>query len=154
MKNEFDRARGQAYPFDMPKVRPNTQAKWMRRTSSATVEFEEGVKNPRADWKASTMAAANNHTQAVQQAVAEKRFEKGVAASSSDRWARKTLSKGAARFAGGVQDAADDYGAGVAPYLEVIEKTQLPARGPKGDPKNFERVKVMANALRAKKLGR
>jgi hypothetical protein len=36
--------------------------------------------------------------------------------------------------------------------LQVIESIQLPPRGPKGDPRNIERVRVIAQALRARKL--
>jgi hypothetical protein len=36
--------------------------------------------------------------------------------------------------------------------LDVIANTVLPPRGPKGDPRNLDRVKAITTALRAKKL--
>ena len=138
----------------MPKIRANVSAKWVRRAGSATQEFSDGVANPRNDWAAATLAAAPAQAVAVQQAIADGRFAKGVQKAGSAKWQAKSMSKGAARFASGVQDAEQDYAAGVAPYLQVIENTVLPPRGPKGDPKNFQRVIVIATALRNKKLGK
>lgn len=138
----------------MPKIRANVSAKWVRRASSATQEFSDGVANPRNDWAQATLAAAPAQAAGVQQAIAEGRFSKGVSKAGSAKWAAKAAGKGAARFSSGVTDAESDYSAGVQPYLEVIERTQLPPRGPKGDPKNFQRVIVIANALRNKKLGK
>jgi len=138
----------------MPKVRPGADAKWARRTSSATEEYTAGVQNPRADWATQAVAAAPVQHAAVQQAIADGRYAKGVQAAGSVRWQSKSVSKGASRFASGVTDAQGDYAKAVAPYLEVAANTILPPRGPKGDPKNIERVRVMANAMRNRKLGK
>jgi len=136
----------------MPKVRPGADAKWMRRTSSATEEYKNGVANPRADWATQTIAAAPVQAAAVQAAISRGAYAKGVQKAGSARWAEKSASKGADRFAGGVASAQNDYATAVQPYLDVAANTQLPPRGPKGDPKNLLRVAVMANAMRAKKL--
>lgn len=138
----------------MPKVRAGADAKWSRRTQSATEEFKTGVQNPRNDWATATIAAAPAQHAAVQQAITDNRFAKGVQAAGSAKWQSKAAGKGADRFAGGVADAQADYARAVQPYLEVAANTVLPPRGPKGDPKNFERVRVMATAFRNKKLGK
>jgi len=138
----------------MPAIRGNTSAKWVRRAASAGPEYEEGIKNPRASWQASTTAAAASQAAGVVAAIANKSFEKGVAKAGDATWQKKALSKGVQRFGPGVADAQADYDAGFAPYAQVIASTNLPARGPKGDPKNIERVRVMSAALRAKKLGK
>ena len=62
------------------------------------------------------------------------------------------MGKGADRFASGIASAQTDYEAGIAPYTEVLNSVQLPARGAKGDPKNYDRVKAIGEALRKKKL--
>lgn len=138
----------------MATVRANTGAKWVRRAGSAAVEYEEGVKNPRASWAQSTIAAAPAQAAAVQAAIAEKRFERGVQKAGDAKWSEGATVKGTARFAGGVQASQAAYEAGVAPYLQAIAATQLPPRGPKGDPKNLERVRVLNQALRRVKTGR
>lgn len=131
----------------MPAIRGNAGAKWVRRTQNAGAEYAEGVRNPRVSWQQATVAAAGNQAKGVQQAITEKRFEKGVAKAGDQRWQSKALSKGEARFGPGVAEAQGDYDAGFAPYAQVIQSTNLPPRGPKGDPANIQRVAVMAKAL-------
>lgn len=80
-------------------------------------------------------------------------FQKGVQQAGDAKWQTAATGKGAERFGPGAQAGVGDYEKGVAKYLAVIEGTTLPPRGPKGDPRNFERVKVMANALRKAKTG-
>ena len=100
------------------------------------------------------MAAEANHTAGVQAAITNKSFSKGVAATADDKWASKALSKGSVRFGPGAQDAQQDYAKGFEPYKQVIENTVLPPRGPKGDPKNYQRTIAMGTALRNRKLGK
>lgn len=138
----------------MPRVRANASARWVRRAGSAQQEYEEGVRSPRADWATATVASAPVHTTATQQALADGRFAKGVQAAGSSRWQSKALSKGAPRFGPGVADAESDYQKGVQPYLDVLNNVTLPPRGPKGDPKNIQRVIAVVTALRNKKLGK
>ncbi len=138
----------------MPKVRAGADAKWSRRTQSATEEFKQGVLAPRTDWATAAVAAAPVQHAAVQQAIADNRYAKGVQAAGSARWQSKAAGKGADRFGPGVADAQGDYARAVQPYLDVAANTTLPPRGPKGDPKNFQRVVVMATAMRNKKLGK
>lgn len=103
--------------------------------------------SPRTPWKAATVASAQAHSDAVTKAVAEKRFEKGVQKATEQDWSSAAAGKGSQRFAGGVADAVGDYSSGTAKFTQVIETTTLPPRGPKGDPRNFERSKVMGMAL-------
>lgn len=138
----------------MPRIRIDAGAKWQRRTATATQEYSEGVENPRVPWAASTIAAAANQAAGVQAAIAEKRFEKGVAKAGDSKWKAKATTKGARNFAPGVQDAQPDYETGFAPYAAVINAVTLPPRFPTGDPRNIARVTAIAAALRTKKLGK
>ena len=99
-----------------------------------------------------TTKAAGNQAAGIQEAIREKRFEKGVAKAGDQTWQQGALTKGVARFGEGVQLAQQKYAANFAPYAQVIESTSLPPRYPKGDPRNIERVKVIATALRNKKV--
>lgn len=136
----------------MAKVRSGTGEKWARVTAQRSDDYQNGVNNPRTDWQAATLAGAKNQADGVQKAIQEKRFEKGVQRAGSQKWAKGATQKGVQRFASGVQVAQGDFESGIAPYLSVIEQTNLPPRYPKGDPRNIERVKTMADALRKKKL--
>ncbi len=137
----------------MPVVRPGAADKWARRSAVAGPDYAAGVQAPRRPWAATTIASAANQAAGVQAALANKSFEKGVAAAGDAKWQKRAAGKGALRFGPGVQDAQPDYQAGVQPYFEVIANLQLTARGPKGSPQNLNRVAQIANALHAKKMG-
>jgi len=127
--------------------------KWARVTPQRSTDYEAGVKEPRTPWAAATGAANDRYKAGVQEAATANRFQKNVAAAGDATWLRKTLAKGPARFAEGVQLSGPDYEAAVKPYLDTIAATALPPRGPKGSPQNLQRVAVLASALRKKKTG-
>jgi hypothetical protein len=137
----------------MPKVRPNGAARWATRTAQATADYQQGVAAPRRSWQQATVAASEAHKAALMESFSRGAFQKGVAAAGDNKWSTAAQGKGAERFGPGAQAGVGDYEKGVAKYLSVIENTQLPPRGPKGDPRNIERVKVMAQALRKAKTG-
>lgn len=121
--------------------------KWAKVTPQRSAEYEDGVRNPTKDWAKETAAANDAYKAGVTAAVAKDRFAKGVAKAGTEKWKRKATEVGPARFSQGVQVAQPDYEKGFAPYRETIEKTVLPPRFAKGDPRNVDRVRVMAAAL-------
>jgi len=127
--------------------------KWVRRAGQAGPDYARGVQNPRTSWQDATTAAAESQAAGVQQAIAEGRFEKGVAAAGNAKWQRKATTVGAQRFGPGVAAAKGDYEAGFSPFAAVIQGVQLPPRGPKGDPRNYERVSAIGTALHEAKKG-
>lgn len=138
----------------MPAIKSSAEiaAKWTRVTPQRQDDYKSGVQSPKKDWQASTLAAKDAYKAGIQAAITQDRFAKGVNKSSTDEWKRKAIAKGVTRFAEGVSLSSADYQSGFAPYRDVIENTTLPPRFAKGDPRNIERVKVMAAALHAKKL--
>lgn len=136
----------------MIKVRPGSDQKYVDRASVATPAYVAGIKNPRADWLQSTVAGKENYKTGVMQSIANDSFVKGATAAGSASWQNGALMKGQERYASGVQSAQDSYAKGIAPYLTVIEGITLPPRYPSGDPRNLERVKVIATKLREKKV--
>lgn len=138
----------------MANIKPldRINAKWQRVTSAAGAEYEDGVRNPSADWKANTLAATAAYKTGVQTSIAKDSFAKGVTAVGTAKWQANAIAKGPTRFAQGVSLAIDSYSAGFAPYRQVIQGLTLPARGPKGDPSNINRVAIVAKALHDKKL--
>lgn len=137
----------------MPKIRGNPAEKWTRRASVATEDYQQGINNPRADWAQATAGAAQAYTQGIQQAIQRKAWEKGIQKSGTEKWRRKATEVGTSRYPQGVQVSQPDYENAVKPYLDTISSIALPPRGPKGDPRNLDRVKIIAEALRKKKLG-
>lgn len=138
----------------MPKIRAMDAIarKYGDVTPQRASEYVAGVTDPLNDWKTNTAAAVGNYNLGIQASLANKSFDKGVAKASTEKWKDKAIKKGGARYGPGVTEGVPDYQAGFAPYQSVIAGTTLPPRYPKGDPRNIERVRVMAAALRAKKM--
>ena len=125
---------------------------WKRRSDASTPDYEAGIINPRRDWAASAKAAEDNYNKGVTAAIARKAFGKGVTKAGTEHWQRNALEKGVVRWAQGIGMAKEAYVKGFEPFHRVIQNTTLPPRGPKGDPNNIERVRVMADALHKAKL--
>ena len=121
--------------------------KWARVTPQRSADYEAGVKDPIRDWATNTAGANAAYKDGIAKSVAGDRFLKGVQKAGTDKWKRKAVEVGPARFAQGVQVAQPDYEKGFAPFRDVIEKTTLPPRFAKGDPRNIDRVRVIAQAL-------
>jgi len=110
--------------------------------------------SPRTDWADATAKAEERYEQGVRESISRKSFGKGVKAAGTSKWQENAIKKGPARFSEGVALGVDNYEKGFAPYREVIARTVLPTRGPKGDPKNIQRVAAMAKALHDAKVSK
>ncbi len=128
--------------------------KWAVVTPGRTEDYRAGVENPRVDWATATSASESAYESGVTQAIAKKRFGKGVKAAGTDKWQRGSIEKGTARWGPGVTMAQDLYGRNFAPYRDAIERCTLPPRYARRDPRNLERVKAVVNALVAAKEAR
>lgn len=122
-------------------------SKWTTVTPARTQDYVEGVQNPKKSWQTATKAAEGNWKQGVQAAATRGAFGKGVAASGDQAWKDGVTMKGQSRWGQGVQQSADKYQAGFAPYHQAISSVNLPPRGPRRDPRNLERVKAVVDAM-------
>ena len=129
------------------------QEKWGRVTPGRTEDYTLGIKNPKRDWAQAASAAKESHKAAMVAAGAADSYAKGVNKAGSARWQDRAIRKGPARFAEGVIVGAADYGTAFQPYADAIKATTLPVRFPKGDLRNLDRVKIISQALRKKKMG-
>jgi len=127
--------------------------KWTRVTPMRTEDYKLGVQSPRRDWEKSAIAAKESHKAAMAIAAAQDAFAKGITKAGGAKWQGKALQKGPGRFAEGVMVGGDDYEKGFAPYRDEIEKTPLPPRFPKRDPRNIQRVAALNVALGKRKTG-
>ena len=127
--------------------------KWSRVTPARATDYKAGVSAPKKNWQEQTLAAKDAQAAGIQEALSEDRFSKGVSKAGNAKWQRKAAGVGAARFGPGVQAARPDYEAGFGPYASVIAGVTLPPRGAKGDPRNYERVKAIGDALHSAKTG-
>ena len=126
--------------------------KWAEVTPGRSAYYEAGVRAPRYDWETRTLAAKSAYKAAISAADIGERFAGGVKAAGSATWSRKAIDVGGTRFGPGVRAATDDFGSGIAPYLEEIARVDLPDRAPRGDPANLRRVEAIATALHKKRL--
>jgi len=127
--------------------------KWVRRAGASGPDYEAGVRNPKEDWASETKNAEGAYEAGVQDSIGRKAFGKGVSAAGTEKWQRKTLAVGPARYSPGVAAGEGDFSAGFGPYRDAIERVVLPTRGRRGDPANIERVRAIADALHGMKIG-
>lgn len=128
--------------------------KFIDVTPSRAAQYEDGVKNPRRDWEQSTAAAESNFEAGIQKAVQNKSFGKGVKAAGNAKYQKGVAEKGVSRWPVGVSLSEDAFAKGFGPYRDVIERTTLPPRFPRRDPRNLARVGAIAKALGEAKVSR
>jgi hypothetical protein len=138
----------------MPAIKnlANTAAKWGVVSSRSGDSYKDGVQDPRKDWQKESVAANSNWKAGTQAAITGNRYQTGVQRTPTSVWQDGAINKGVDRYQAGVLLATGNYERGFAPYHDVIGRTTLPDRKPKGDPSNINRVSIMAKALHDKKL--
>lgn len=128
-------------------------AKFVQRAQAAAPDYTKGVTGAGTTWQAHSAAAGDSWGAGVQAAVANGRYAKGVNRVGGAKWEQAATGKGAQRYPQGVAQAGPNWQAGTQPYLDTISSLTLPPRRPKGDPANFQRAQMVADALRKKKVG-
>ena len=128
--------------------------KFVQRAGAAQGEYKSGVEASGPDWETNTRAGAENFATGVQQAIVDKRFERGVAAAGAAKFVSRASTLGAQRYPTGVGAAEGDWSKGTQPYLDALKGMELPPRRPKGDPGNQARAQAVASRLRALKVGK
>jgi len=138
----------------MPAIRSASEIaeKWARVTPGRSADYAAGIEKPKKSWVEAAAAAEEAYEGGVQQAIAEKRYGKGVREAGDEKWKRKAKELGTTRWGPGISAAKADYEKGFAPFRDVIERTVLPPRKPKGDPSNIDRVRILAAALHEAKV--
>ena len=138
----------------MPEIKSTAAIaeKWGRVTPGRTRDYELGVERPRRDWQLATFAAKDAWEQGLQDAMQRDAFRLGVNRAGTRKWQEKTLQKGPGRWAEGVRISEEDFRGGFDPYRDEIERIDLPPRYARGDPRNLERVRIIAEALHALRL--
>ncbi len=129
--------------------------KWRENAGSSNAgdAYREGVQNPRRSWEDSAAAADDARKEGLAAADERDAFVTGVREAGDRKWQEKATTLGPSRFRQGVKEAKDDFSRGFAPYHSVIASLTLPPRGPKGSPENIERVRIIAEALHAERVG-
>lgn len=128
-------------------------AKFGARGVAASGDYKTGVSGAGAEWSRRTGESEENWSQGVNAAIARGAFKKGVDKAGSEKYVRNATQIGAARYGQGVQAATGDWQKGFQPYAQRLASLELPPKGPKGDPRNYQRSQVVGQALRDAKVG-
>jgi len=133
----------------MPAIRSieRIAKKWATVTPGRTEDYRAGIEAPRRDWEGATAGAESSYNAGVTQAIAEKRFGKGVHAAGTAKWQQNALEKGTQRWGPGVAMAESQFAAGYGPIRDAIERVTLPPRYARRDPRNLNRVKAVVDAV-------
>ena len=127
--------------------------KWAEVTPQRAGEYQQGIQSPRRSWSEATSNAEENYNAGVTEAQSRGAFKKGVEKAGDSAWKEGALQKGVSRWPAGVRLGKNKYQSGFAPYHSVISGLTLSPRGTKGDPRNYDRVREVGEALHAEKVG-
>lgn len=126
--------------------------RWTTRAAAAAADYGTEAAAAGERWQSNTASAAATYFQAVSSAGIQDRFRRGVQRAGAAKYTRKITDVGQSRYSTGVQAATDDWRSGFEPFANTISALTLPPRRPRGDPGNIERVRVIAQALNARRL--
>lgn len=125
--------------------------KFVTRASAASGDYKDGVAQAGGDFEAAAKASEDVWAQATTEAIANKRFGKGLNGAGA-KYQKNAVNLGSQRYAPGVQNASDAYAAGVTPYLDTIKGLTLPPKGVRGSAANQQRANIVATELNKKRL--
>lgn len=138
-------------PIDIPPIAEIAE-KWERVTPGRAADYTHGVQNPRRSWMDATLEQIDVWIEAITQAIADGRWQRGVRDAGDRKWQANTLAKGPTRWVHGIRLARGVYRDRFQPYRDEIASIDLPPRGPRGDERNYERVAIIGRRLHALKL--
>lgn len=122
-------------------------AKWARVAPTRQQDYEAGVKDPAVDWARAAAGSSDAYEAGINDSIQRGAYQSGITAAGNQKWARKAADVGVARWAPGVRSAQGDMETKLTKYVQVLERTSLPPRGPRGDARNIERSAIVAKVL-------
>jgi len=137
----------------MAKSASEVAGKYAERAANASQDYVRGAETTTKDQSANAIAAKGIWKQALDQAAAAGRFEKGLQKVGKAGWLLGVKAKGGDRFASGVTVAAPKYAEGSGKYDQARKAADSLPRGLKGSDTNLARVKAVVAAQRAVKVG-
>ncbi len=131
---------------------------WKEGARARATVYADRAKAAATKWLENAKAAEATWEAAIQDAIRRKAFAAGIEAAGADAYRKGIEDKGATRYAPGIEAASDKYARIMREVLEVIRGVELPPRGPRGAPQNYDRVRAIGDALHnwriARKTGR
>jgi len=128
-------------------------AKWAARAAVAANDYTSGVANSQKDQAGLAAAAEPQWAAGVANAATHKLFSSGLNRAGTGAWKAGVATKGAQRYAPGVQSAVPKYTSRFGPFLNVIAGLDLGPRFPRGDARNQQRSVIVQQALNKARTG-
>jgi hypothetical protein len=138
----------------MAKTASQSSEKFATRAGAAVGEYVNGAKGAGDAWKRGAKAAVANHKAAVQEALTNNSYERGIDGASATDYAEGVESKGSQRYAEGVSASRPKYEKNSAKYDTARNAASALPRGPRGSAQNLTRVSAVTTALRKVKTGK
>jgi hypothetical protein len=126
--------------------------KWSEEAPKRSTYYETEASKAGTTWETNATAAAGTYKTAVQATGIDLRFKGGVKKVGGAKFERKVKDVGVSRFGPGISAAKTDYDTGVAPFLSALATIEVPARGPRGDPNNYNIVAKVGDPLHKLRL--
>jgi hypothetical protein len=101
---------------------------------------------------ANAIAAIPNWRIGVSSGSAEQLLRAGLNRAGAGKIQRRVEKVGQSRFSEGVNAAEDDYRGRITSVLSTIAGANDPGRGARGDPRNYQRVQAIGDALHRARL--
>lgn len=126
----------------------DSASKFVKRASAADQDYKAGVQNAGGRWQAGAEASEDAYATGVSEALAEKRFGKGVRKAGAAKYQDNAVKLGPERFRTGVANAEQAYVKGSAPFVSAMASTTLSPRGARGSSQNANRVREQMDLMR------
>lgn len=137
---------------DVPNL-SDSASKFEQRASQAGPAYESGVSGVTdSEQQQATLDSADTWEQGIQEAIAEGRFNDGVANPDSS-WQTQALEQGSSRFTQGVSNAGGSWQDGFDTYASTLESLTLQPRGARGSEANYQRSRSVGEALHNERSG-
>ena len=102
--------------------------------------YQKGVSGKGNTWASRTSASEGNWQTGVQQAIASKRFSKGVSDAGASGYDRGVSTKGVANWPTGMQFAGEKYQRKIAKFQPLWDQSLPTPKGARRSPSNLKRI--------------
>ena len=126
--------------------------KWSDRSKQAGKDLEDGIADPKRQWKVGATAGKANFKAAMTKVLAEDRQAKGLTDKAQTKYEARTKAFARRHYEEVVEISQMAHTEGYAPYHSTFETLTQSERFPKGDPRNNRRVDDVTVAYHKKKL--
>ena len=124
---------------------------WVQKAQASTAKYKSRVGSAGQRWQDAVSSSGQIWATEVQKAVANGRFESGVAGKATE-YQNMAATKGAQNFGGGVTAGQSKYANKIGKVLAVISGGSLPPPGPRNSPQQYARSQYIGNLLNAAKM--